>query len=261
MRGRPLSGRPLSGRPLSGRGLGERSYRRGGGSAAFSPLSLFPYLWLDPSDLTTLFQERTGASATTPSVVDGVVGTILDKSGNARHLVAPSDAARPLLKNSGALYWLEFDGVDDRMTASFSLSQPINRVGAYQFITVDNNYRMLVGSATGVGNSLFSLNTTSLRMFAGLEAEFATNPVAGTDFVVTELYNGAASQGALDNGSYTTVNPGADATDGITLGDAGNSAGFSNCRHYGLVQRGSAFSASEIAQLRTYLAAKQGRVL
>jgi hypothetical protein len=231
------------------------------GGAGFSPISLNPYLWLDPSDLTTLFQERTGASATTPSVVDGVVGTILDKSGNARHLVAPSDAARPLLKNSGAVYWLEFDGSDDRMAALFSLSQPISRVGAYQFITVDNNYRMLVGGGTGAGDMLYSLNTNSLRMFAGSEQEFATNPAAGTDMVVTELFNGAASQGAIDNGSYTVVNPGTGATDGITLGDQGDGAGFANCRHYGLVQRGSAFSDEEVALLRTYLAAKQGRVL
>lgn len=74
--------------------------------------------WYDPSDLTTVFQERTGASATTPSVADGVVGTILDKSGNGNHWVAPSDAARPLLKTSGGLYWLEFDGSDDGLGVS-----------------------------------------------------------------------------------------------------------------------------------------------
>jgi hypothetical protein len=53
--------------------------------------------WYDPSDLPTLYTERTGASATTPSVIGGVVGTVRDKSGNHYWSTAPSDAARPLL--------------------------------------------------------------------------------------------------------------------------------------------------------------------
>lgn len=34
------------------------------------------------------------------------------------HFVAPSDAARPVLRNSGSLWWLEPDGVDDWLVAS-----------------------------------------------------------------------------------------------------------------------------------------------
>ena len=51
--------------------------------------------WIDASDLTTLFQENTGASATTPAVLHGdPVGTIKDKSGNAKHGVADSNTYR-----------------------------------------------------------------------------------------------------------------------------------------------------------------------
>jgi hypothetical protein len=230
------------------------------GGTPFSPESIAGLdVWYDPSDLSTLFQD---AAMTTPVTAnDDPVGAILDKSGNDRHATQSTANNRPLYKTSGGLHWLEFDGTNDSLTALFALSQPINRVGAYQFITVDINYRMLVGGGTGAGDMLFSLNTTSLRMFAGTEVEFATNPAAGTDIVVTELFSGASSQGAIDNGSYTVVNPGTGATDGITLGDQGDGAGFANCRHYGLVQRGSAFSAAEIAQLRTYYGGKQGRVL
>ena len=94
-------------------------------TAAFSPASLFASgeqgAWYDPSDLTTMFQDRAG---TTPVTADGqTVGKILDKSGNDNHAVAPSDAARPLYKTSGGLHRLQFDGVDDSLsTASFDLS-------------------------------------------------------------------------------------------------------------------------------------------
>lgn len=69
----------------------------------------------DISDLSSLFVERTGASASTPASVDGVVGTVLDLSGQGNHVTAPSDAARPILRESNGLYWLEGDGVDDRL--------------------------------------------------------------------------------------------------------------------------------------------------
>ena len=50
----------------------------------------------DPSDLPTLYTQRTG-TLTTQSTVGGPVGTMLDKSGRGNHAAAPSDAARPLL--------------------------------------------------------------------------------------------------------------------------------------------------------------------
>ena len=67
-------------------------------------------LWLDPRDPSTLFQERTGASASTPAQVGDPVGTILDKSGNGNHATAPSDGARPTLtKDALGNPYLDFD--------------------------------------------------------------------------------------------------------------------------------------------------------
>ena len=63
----------------------------------FNPISLFSAgeqgIWLDPSDLTTMFTDRAG---TTPVTTPGqTVGKRLDKSGRGNHAVAPTDAARP----------------------------------------------------------------------------------------------------------------------------------------------------------------------
>jgi hypothetical protein len=62
------------------------------------------------SPTVEFYQERTGSSATTPSVTDGPVGTIRDTT-TGFNLVAPSDGARGTLRASGARRWIEGDGV------------------------------------------------------------------------------------------------------------------------------------------------------
>src|SRR5262245_6309093 len=70
---------------------------RGSIGAAFSPLS--PFLWLDPSDLSTLFQD---AGMTTPVTEDGdPVGAMLDKSGNDHHALQATEAFRPTYHTGG----------------------------------------------------------------------------------------------------------------------------------------------------------------
>lgn len=54
-------------------------------------------------------------SATTAAAVNSPVGWINDKSGNGHHLQAPTTGARPILRQSGSLYYLEFDGTDDQL--------------------------------------------------------------------------------------------------------------------------------------------------
>lgn len=100
-------------------------HSRGTGAAAFTPASLFASSedggWWDPSDLTSVFQERTGASATTAASVGDPVGTILDLSGNANHMTAAADAERPILRQDGSNnYYLEFDGTDDALSTSMT---------------------------------------------------------------------------------------------------------------------------------------------
>lgn len=57
------------------------------------------------SDLSTLFQETTGAAATTPATIDGFVGTIKDKGPNGGHLVAVGTLG--ILRSSAGVYWIE----------------------------------------------------------------------------------------------------------------------------------------------------------
>ena len=75
----------------------------------YTPMSFPGYVansckfWIDASDSSTTFQESTGASATTAAVNHGdLVGTIRDKSGNSRHLVAESDTYRVYLNKQNS---------------------------------------------------------------------------------------------------------------------------------------------------------------
>lgn len=70
--------------------------------------------WFDASDVATLFQDAAG---TIPVTADGdPVGRILDKSGNANHAIQSVPATRPSWRTNGTVSWLEFDGVDDRVS-------------------------------------------------------------------------------------------------------------------------------------------------
>jgi hypothetical protein len=69
--------------------------------------------WLDPSDLSSMKQDRTGASATVDAAIDAVVGSWLNKGTLGGWLTCNSDAARPILRSGSGLFWLDFDATDD----------------------------------------------------------------------------------------------------------------------------------------------------
>jgi hypothetical protein len=85
---------------------------------AFDPLTLSPSLWLDLSDLTTLYQTN---DTSTPVTADGqTVGYVADKSGNARHATQATAGSRPLYKTNiqNGKSVARFDGTDDHLAFS-----------------------------------------------------------------------------------------------------------------------------------------------
>lgn len=82
-------------------------------SAAFTPASIAGLsFWYDIQDLSTLFQDT---AAATPANVGDPVGRVNDKSGNGYTLLRTADAGRPILRQTGSVYYLEFDGVNDSL--------------------------------------------------------------------------------------------------------------------------------------------------
>ena len=94
-------------------GRAVRRVTAGGAVWPFDPAILFANgergVWLDPSDLSTMFVDRAG---TTPVTTDGDrIGYLVDKA-NSHVFTAPTDAARPTYRTDGVLHWLVFDGTD-----------------------------------------------------------------------------------------------------------------------------------------------------
>jgi hypothetical protein len=229
------------------------------GGAAFDPLSLSPFgFWLPEPQY--LFEEEDGTGTIS---ADEAVGYMADLSGNGRHATQATAASRPLYKTGVGLHWLEGDGTDDVLaTAAFGagLAQPSCAVTAFR------NLGDLVGtnghlaSATGFSGGLYLNEGEEIRIFAGAELASGATATVGTDIVVTQVFDGASSKIAIDDGAYVTGNAGAGTMADFTLFAAGATQ-FTNARFYGRILLDYIPTDPEITLLRTYLAAKQGRVL
>lgn len=108
-------------------------------------------MWYDPSDLNTLFQDRS-ATPSIPAVLDGPVGTMLDKSGRNNHAIALSDDNRPLLKqDANGRYCLLFDGADDGFVSAFN--PPLDSAITAVFAAKSNAGSNSIGAYGTVGTT------------------------------------------------------------------------------------------------------------
>lgn len=71
--------------------------------------------WYDPNDLSTMYKDAAGTVPVT--AVGQAVGLVKDKSGRNNHAYQTTSASRPILRQNATTgaYYLEFDGVDDRL--------------------------------------------------------------------------------------------------------------------------------------------------
>lgn len=241
-------------------GLGGLSLVRGRGIPSWTPANLFlagaSGAWHDPSDLSTIWQDDAGTVA---GAVDQPVGKLEDKSGNARHLTQATAAKRPMLRLSGSTYYLEFDAVDDMLSASFAFTQPYTRIGLIQQRTHTGKY--LMDGAVSNSAALFQDSPSpEIGLFAGAAVSPVTADLALTTWgVVTEIYDGASSKIAVDNNAYATGSPGTTGAGGITLGSQGGAgANFSDLLLGDLVFIAGVMSDADIAATRTYMGNKAG---
>lgn len=230
----------------------------GGGTPIWTPASLFAGgeqgVWLDESDLSTMFQDLAG---TVPAAVDSPVGKRLDKSGNGNHWTAPNASSRPILRLTGGLYSLQWDGVDD---------QQLMPAGAWTLVTcyfagyLDNAMGVNVWNPASLGNGYFGAyqpgDTLVPNQVEGVGSP--TYKVDGTDLApVTRgrLYTLMFNQSTILETQTLTL----PTSSGLSI------SGYPTAQFKGFssdeVMRNSNLTSDEAAQLRTWLAAKQGRVL
>lgn len=156
--------------------------------ARFSPALLFlggaGGAYFDPSNSATVWQD---AAATTPAVADDPVGRIDDLSGNGNHASTSTDAERPILRNAGGLWYLEFDGVDDwlQLNAILTGTLPHTVVAGVrntEAVTPEQSYFGVGLASTGLMRQFTT--EVGLRVAGGNKLFADTN--VNTDMVVTQ---------------------------------------------------------------------------
>lgn len=220
-------------------------------------------VWLDPSDLSTMFQDAGGLI---PVTKDGdPVALIKDKSGNGNHATQTTASARPIYRTDGLLHWLEFDGVDDLLLLNES---PISFKGtaftvalgmdANILAAVNRRYLTLYTSP----DDWFQLSTVSseLPIIASRTGDNINN-VGGEKYNLAGFNVASVDRGGLYVGGAKRVMESGNSALGVRAANAIGSDGtlaVAKMSFYGLV---IVSSEGMRPQIEGYLAKKSGVTL
>lgn len=234
-----------------------------GRAKAFTPASLPGLvLWLDPT--YGLYQETTGASATTPAVADGdPVGTWLARTG--QYLTAASDTERPTLKPVSGFPLVRTDGVDDMLASAAPVTTKItfSMFAVHKFNAKDSSGILCHnGSTDGWGFVLHGAVTTADVLFENVgNNDFACADATATYRLWQALYGGstlrAYSEGALQLTS-TPTQP-SPPTTRFSVGNGGNlTSKTAHCDVREIVIYDRVITEAERLQVQSYLQARWG---
>jgi hypothetical protein len=220
--------------------------------------------YYDPSDSSTVFQD---AAMTTPAGDGDPVGAIMDKSGNGNHATQSTAAARPMLRQSGALWYLEFDGVDDFLTRAGILSGTQSAVyAAIQNRDLSNDAPSIVQKLTGSGRALYYHTRTSSNLkIAYLDGATSTvlTPTQDTSPHVYSWIRDGTSMDLrfdADEASATVDSVAHDNTADFWFG-RWNTTNYADTNFYGLVVVDDSVTSAETNAVEALLAAKSGVTL
>lgn len=226
----------------------------------FTPAALGPSGWYDPSDLSSMWQESAG---TTPAAVDSPVGKMNDKSGNNNHVTQATSTKRPILRQTGALYYLEFDGVDDFLSGtipSFGANLSKTFVMGLKLAALSGSNAAFTYGAAGATFGFNAYNAGSIQIFQwGPDLSFAGG--ATTDQVATGIKNTnelTSRRNGVVNGGPTTV-AGVNVTStNLHIGCVSDGSAHFAGRMYGLVL---VLGTPSLTDIEAWMAAKSGVTL
>jgi hypothetical protein len=154
---------------------------------------------------------------------------------------------------------LYFDGSNDYLkAAAFAQPQPVSRLTVGSHITwTSGDYLWDGASAANTGAIIQTTSTPQLNMSAGSSVAANTDFTLNTNFIFTEIVNGASSSLQANKLTATTGNAGAGVPNGITIGASGAStaANFGNITFSECVSYGS-LTAAQVIAVQQYLARK-----
>lgn len=221
--------------------------------ALWTPANTSTSLWLDPSDTSKLFDATSGGSL--PSVGSAVL-RIEDKSGGAVHFTEATNApTRQSGPDSQSV--LRFDGINDWLSATLSLSQPYTVFLAFK----------LNGSPTSEAD-VFSSNSPLVVLrpnwsgsgnrlqYAGGSSLTGAALTSGSEYVWGTVFNGSSSYNSLNGTVSSTAAAGSGALGTLRLGRQGNGSAYLNCDIYEVVVKSGAVSTDDREKLEGYMAHK-----
>lgn len=174
-----------------------------------------------------------------------------DQSGNGRHLLQGTDAARPALQADGSIL---FDGVAQFLKCgAFTLNQPETVYVRGKHATWTINERIFDGNTSASGFLFQSTSTPGLAVSSGSASSVLNDLALGAYGTVCALFNGASSIFRANN-SETSGNFGAANMSGFTLGSNGTGAAlFSNIQIKEVAIFAAAHDAATRAAVIAYL--------
>lgn len=227
-------------------------------SAAWTPAELFADsqdgFWYDPSDLSTVWEDDAG---TTPASVNGVVGRIDDKSGNGNYATQSTAAAKPILRQSGSLYYLEFDNTDDVLVVNTYRPTPSSTLCFSLGLTCTDTQLIFFSRDTLADSWFYAANSGS------------TSTVLTANSLLGGVWkNGSAATPIVNRGDlYNHVN-GADSLSAkITIQGTWNTSTFqfsgastwkSSGNYYGIVVSTDDWTSDERTAVDDYMMEKKG---
>jgi hypothetical protein len=209
--------------------------------AMFSGGEAGPYFNLYADNV--LFQD---IAETIPATETGHPVRVMRSLVNDIKAIAPSDAARVPLNISGGVRWLEPNGVDQRMLALFTITQPWSRVTSVRVpligdppVNRQSGKRLYSGGNTQSGELIINGTASGgFSFFDGATRNFTGQLADNTDGVIFEEHNSpSGSRMATDDGAFTAGgNSGATVPGGWNIGSLFNGSvanSFANFRFYG----------------------------
>ena len=216
-------------------------------------------VWLDASDGATLFQNSDGTVPATAT--SDPIGAWMDKSGNQRTLTQPIANNRPshttqALNGRSAV---SFDGVNDFVSAQFSLTQPVTIfcVGNYR-APLTHAGQLFDASPAGNRMRFYLPTSTTVGLFAGTALTSGTISPSGWSVWGT-VFNVGNSAIRRDGLAIINGLAGSLAPNGITLGAFGDGLLTpTNCQIAEFVLYNRVLTNAERGTVERYLGLKWG---
>jgi hypothetical protein len=218
------------------------------GNSQFSLLALAPVLWLDATDLTTLFQDT---GATSPVTAPGQsVARWNDKSGNNNHATQATGTAQPTCQTG----YLAFDAGDSLASLAIDYSQLTVAAVAYRNNTTDFQNIAYLGNSS----FMFQSAAAQFRVVDNIFSSLIVSAATTTKLLVVASVTKSATQ-------TLSINGGAESSQGASSGNAngtvhigsqGGTVRFLNGRIYELILFNRQLNSVERTGLRNFLNTK-----